>query len=46
MLDRGHDAGREGGQRFGEMSNSIADMASEGWIAAISADGNNLGAMF
>jgi hypothetical protein len=46
MLDRGHDAGRERGDRFGEMSNSIANMACEGWIAAISADGNNLGGMF
>lgn len=46
MLDRGHDAERERGERFGVMSNSIADMAKDGWIAAISADGNNLGAMF
>jgi hypothetical protein len=46
MLDKGRDTGRQRGARFGEMSRSIADIATDGWIGVISADGNNLGAMF
>ena len=46
MLDRGHDAGRVRGERRGEMSQSIEDIATEGWIAVLSADGNSLGALF
>ncbi|HEX3757834.1 MAG TPA: hypothetical protein VHW23_03970 [Kofleriaceae bacterium] len=46
MLDRGRLEGRDPGDRFGEMSQSIADIATEGWLAVVSADGNNLGALF
>lgn len=46
MLDRGRGVGRETGERFGEMSQSIEGMAPDGWIAVVSADGNNLGALF
>lgn len=46
MLDRGNDAERQRGERRGEMSQSIAEIATEGWIAVVSADGNNLGALF
>jgi hypothetical protein len=46
MVRRGRDANRERGERLGEMSRSIADIATGGWIAVISADGNNLGALF
>ena len=46
MLEQGRSAGRRRGRRRGEMSLSIADIATDGWIAVISADGNNLGALF
>lgn len=46
MLESGRRTGRERGERFGEMSQSIADIATDGWIAVVSADGNNLGALF
>jgi hypothetical protein len=46
MLDRGRGIGRETGERFGEMSQSIEGMAPDGWIAVVSADGNSLGTLF
>lgn len=53
MLDRGTDAGKQRGAdagtkraRRGEMSESIAEIAENGWIAVVSADGNNLGSLF
>jgi hypothetical protein len=46
MLGHGRKTGRSAGERVGEMSLSIADIATGGWIAATSADGNNLGRMF
>jgi hypothetical protein len=46
MLERGRGIGRQPGERVGEMSESIADIATDEWIAMISADGNNLGALF
>ncbi len=46
MLDHGRAIGRETGERFGEMSQSIEGMAPDGWIAVVSADGNNLGTLF
>ncbi|HEU4727523.1 MAG TPA: hypothetical protein VFT22_06535 [Kofleriaceae bacterium] len=45
MQDRGRHAISFGGGRR-EMSQSIAEIAEEGRIAVISADGNNLGALF
>jgi hypothetical protein len=46
MLERGRGIGREPGERFGDMSESIEGMATDGWIAVVSADGNNLGTLF
>jgi hypothetical protein len=46
MLERGRRAGKERGSRKGEMSRSIADIANDERIAVITADGNNLGALF
>ncbi len=46
MLEHGRSAGRRRGERRGEMSRSIAEIVPEGRIAMISADGNNLGALF
>lgn len=46
MLERGRSSGQQRGRRRGEMSRSIADIAESDRIAAISADGNNLGALF
>ena len=45
MLERGREAG-ERGRRRGEMSRSLIELAEDHRIAAISADGNNLGALF
>jgi hypothetical protein len=46
MLERGRRTERQPGERFGEMSESIEGMATDGWIAVVSADGNNLGTLF
>ena len=46
MLARGRAAGPQPGHRFGEMSQSIADIAEGDRIAVISADGNSLGVLF
>ena len=46
MLESGRRAGEQRGHRRGEMSQSIADIAEHDRIAVISADGNNLGALF
>lgn len=46
MLERGRRIERAAGERFGEMSQSIADIATDGWIAVVSADGNSLGTLF
>lgn len=46
MLEAGRDTGKQRGSPRGEMSRSIEEIASDGWIAVISGDGNNLGAVF
>jgi hypothetical protein len=46
MLDQGQKVGRDRGSHKGEMSLSIANIATRGRIAVVSADGNNLGALF
>jgi len=46
MIRRGRDSERERGMRLGAMSQSIEDIADEGLVAMVSADGNNLGALF
>lgn len=46
MLEKGRGSGQQRGRRRGEMSRSIADIAENDRIAVLSADGNNLGALF
>lgn len=46
MLERGRQVGEKQGSPKGEMSQSIENIAEHDRIAVISADGNNLGALF
>lgn len=46
MIGRGRKSDRAPGERVGAMSQSIEEIAEDGWIAMVSADGNSLGALF